>query len=392
MLPITDTFTHDYRGGQIVYGRGATGRLQALLEDRGLDRSLIVCGASVGSNADLMEPIRDGLGDGLVGVFDETTPAKSAETVFQGIDRIRASNPDVLVGVGGGSSLDIARQMSVFAADGRSLGDLREQAQAGTIDPPTETGALPVVVIPTTFAGADISSGGSIEVFSAAASPTDGPIRVGGNTMPVAMVYDPDLFETTPRAALRGSAMNGYDKGLETIYARDASPISDAMAVHGLRLLHDGLPRLGDPAAMERAVVGTILVQLHRSTAIIHAVGHGFSYRYDVQQGDVHAVVAPHVLRYILGRVDARRALLATALDVDRSGSADETAESIVDAVTALRDKLGCPTRLRDLESTRESDLPAIARFILEDPTIDRSPAALDPTVEAVEGILRAAW
>ncbi|HSR43081.1 MAG TPA: iron-containing alcohol dehydrogenase family protein [Longimicrobiales bacterium] len=386
-------FVHEHRGCEIVYGRGAVGRLGHLLAARGLERALVVCGARVGANDAVIEPVRRGLGGRLVGVFDGTTPEKSAEAVFAGIERMRRGGADVLVGLGGGSSLDVARQISVFAADGRSLGELRDAARRGPLDRPVDRGATEVVVIPTTLAGADLSAGGSVEVLPAHDSPTGDPVRVGGSAMPTAAVYDPDLFETTPAGPLLGSAMNGLDKGIETLYARDASPVSDAPAIHGVRLLRSALPRLDDAGAMEAAVAGVLLVQLQRKIGIVHAFGHGLSHRYDVQQGLAHAVLVPHVLSYLLGKVDGRRDLLAVALGVDPAPPTPEAlAEAIVGSVAGLRDALGLPDRLRDLGPVAEADLPAIAAYVRDDPPTARGPEGLEPTVDELEGVLRAAW
>ncbi|MFC4553183.1 iron-containing alcohol dehydrogenase family protein [Halorussus sp. GCM10023401] len=406
MLPVADDFEYEYRGCDIVYGRGCVDRLGAYLADRGLERALVVCGSNVGANDDLMEPIRDGLGDRLAGVFDGTTPDKRAESAFEVIDAMRDRDADALVGVGGGSSLDIARQASAFAADGRSLADLRTAARDGEVDSlaadrdPDDR--PPVVVIPTTFAGADVSAGGSIEVLPADESPTGHPVSARGSAMPVADFADPELFETTPTSALAGSAMNGFDKGIETPYARDADPVSDATAVHGLRLLTDALPRVvgddaggteaSDPEAMDRAVVGSLLVQLDRKVSVVHAFGHGFARRYDIQQGAVHAAVVPHVLRYLFSKVDASRDLLATGLGIDPEGRSDEVAEAVVERLEEFRDALGAPARLRDLPETQREDLPAIAEFVVDDPPMARAPEGLDPTAEAIEAVLREAW
>jgi len=404
MYPVPDAFEFDYRGTDVLYGRGRLRELGSELDDRGYGRALIVCGSNVGANDALMDPLRDGLGDRLAGVFDGTTPAKSVETVYEAIEAVREADADVLVAVGGGSSLDVARQTSVLAADGRSLAELRAAAREGALEAPDpDEPAAPVVVVPTTFAGADLSSGGSVEVLPPAESPTDQPVRVSGSVAPTAAVYDPDAFETTPAGALAGSAMNGFDKGIETIYARDADPRSDATAVHGLRLLRGSLPRLidddPDPGATERAVAGLILVQLDRKLSIVHAFGHGFARRYPVQQGVVHAVVVPHVLRYLLDRVDARRALLAAGLGVgDAPGDGGDgrsdaaAAERIVGRVIEVRDGLGLPTRLRALSGTDEDDLPAVAEFVVDDSPMRRAPAGLDPTVEDIEAVLREAW
>ncbi|MFC4449357.1 iron-containing alcohol dehydrogenase family protein [Halorussus aquaticus] len=399
MLPIADAFEYEYHGCDIVYGRGCAARLGEYLAERDLDRALVVCGSNVGANDDLMTPIEDGLGDRLAGVYDGTTPEKQAESAFEVVDAMRETDADVLVGVGGGSSLDVARQASVFAPDGRSFDDLRQEARDGEVRPPDSADERPpVVVVPTTFAGADVSSGGSIEVLSAAESPTGQPVSARGSAMPIADFADPALFETTPTGALAGSAMNGFDKGIETPYARDANPVSDATAVHGLRLLSDALPRVvgespADSAAMDRAVVGALLVQLERKVSVVHAFGHGFARRYDVQQGAVHAVVVPHVLRYLFGEVDAGRDLLANGLGIDPTDRSDaEVADAVVEAVAELRDALDAPTRLRDLPETREEDLPAIAEFVADDHPMERAPVGLDASAEDVEAVLREAW
>lgn len=403
MLPIADAFEYDHRGCDLVFGRGCVDRLGDYLAGRDLDRALVVCGSNVGANRDLMAPIEAGLGDRLAGVFDGTTPGKQAESAFEAIDAMREVDADALVGVGGGSSLDVARQASTFAADDRSLADLRKEARerGGEVAPPdSDPGERPpVVVIPTTFAGADVSAGGSLRVLSADESPTDQPVLASGSAWPVADFADPALFETTPASVLAGSAMNGLDKGIETPYARDANPASDATAVHGLRLLSDALPEVvgdgsgADADAMDRAVVGALLVQLDRKVSVVHAVGHGFARRYDVQQGAVHAVVVPHVLRYLFEEVDAARGLLAEGFGVETAGrSDDEIGEAVVEAVVSVRDALDAPTRLRDLPETREADLPAIAAFVVDDHPMERAPAGLDPSAEAIEAVLREAW
>jgi len=184
MLPIADAFEHEYQGCEILYGRGRVGDLGEQLGARGLDDALVVCGSNVGANDDLMSQVREGVGDRLAGVFDGTTPAKRVETAFDLLDRRAETGADVLVAVGGGSSLDIARQATVLDVDGRDLDDLRADAESGPDAlgslAPDGTPSIPVVVIPTTFAGADVSTGGSLEVLSADASPTGQPLSVSG--------------------------------------------------------------------------------------------------------------------------------------------------------------------------------------------------------------------
>jgi alcohol dehydrogenase len=384
-------FSFTYRGCEILYGRGRVGDLGEVLEANGLERALVVCGSNVGANEALMDPIAEGLGDRLAGVFDETTPAKRLETACDAVDRMEAVDADVLVGVGGGSSLDIARQASVLAADGRTQADLETAAREGTLSGLDAEPAVPTVVVPTTFAGADVSWGGSLVVLSAEESPTDQPITVSGEATPIADVADPDAFATSPRGALDGSAMNGFDKGIENLYARDGHPFSDAASIHGLGLLRTSLPRLSeaDPAALDRAVAGILLVQYERRASIIHAFGHAFARRYPVQQGDVHAVMAPHVLRYVLEEVPEVRWKLAAAFGVDTEG---DPTDAIVAEITRVRNALGVPRNAGDLEGADRSDIPALAEFTMNDWMMPQAPEGLDPTAEELQAVLKDAW
>ena len=258
-----------------------------------------------------------------------------------------------------------------------------------------------MAAVPTTLAGTDPSA------IAGITARRDGKLVRGGaydeRLMPAALLYDPELFRTTPHEMLCGSAMNGFDKAVETAYASAATPITDGTAARALKLLSEGLPALGDDdrddGTMYDAVVGTILAQYGCSRAddltlsLIHAFGHGIARGYDVQQGGAHGIVAPHVLRYLFGRVDGRRDLLAEGLGVEGgSGDPDATAEAVVRRVEAARDALGLPTWLRDVGDISEADLPDIAVNVAGDGLLPYCPDGLEPTVEDIEGVLREAW
>lgn len=398
MLPIADRFEETHAGCEVVYGRGRTEELGTYLADRGVADALVVCGSTVGANDDLLDPIRDGLGERHAGTFDETTPEKRVETAFGVLEAAAETGADALVAVGGGSSLDVARQATVLDADGRDLEDLKAAAGDGAVAPLTGEPTLPVVVVPTTFAGADISAGGSLSVLSAAASPTDQPVTVSGSAMPLAAFVDPAAFETTPRGVLARSAMNGFDKGVETLYTSAATPFTDATAVRGLNVLADALPALGDSVTVETAtpsLEGLLLVQYGISRpdggtlGLIHAFGHGLTAYSDIQQGAAHAVIAPHALRYLFGEVDGRRALLAAALGVE---DADDPAEAVVAAVADVRDGLGLPARLRDTDGPDPDQFTDVARAVVDDRLVVNLPEGLELTVEDMERVLEAAY
>jgi alcohol dehydrogenase class IV len=394
-------FRFDYDAPVLRFGRGSVADLGDELARQQLDKAFVVAGETVGTTPAVIDPVREGLGDRLAGVFAETTPEKRLATAFDAADRFADLGADAFVAVGGGSSIDVAKVASVLAAGDRS----REAAgtefgERGTVSVP-DGDLPPVVAVPTTLAGADIS-----QVAGITASPESGLVgeeRSGGvgdrRLMPAAVFHDPELAATTPASVLAGSAMNGFDKGIETLYAANATPVTDATAGRGLGLLARGLRDLGEngpsPETLEPVLEGLALVQYGISRpdgstlSLIHAFGHGLTAGYEVQQGVAHAVVAPHVLEFLFDEVDGRRDLLADALGV---GDADDPADAVVEEVAAVRDALGLPTRLRDVDGPEPGDFPAVAEHVVADSFAANVPAALDLTTDDVEAVLDAAW
>ena len=405
MQPITAPAPFDfaYRPGRIAYGDGAVEDLDVVIADAGAERGLVVTGETVGSTAAVMDPVRAGLGDRLAGVAAETTPAKRLASAAAVVEALDETGADALVAVGGGSSLDVAKAASVLAASDESVeAQAAHLAETGTLAIP-EGPLAPIVAVPTTLAGADLSQGAGV-----AAGPESGlEEEVAGGCsdprlFPAAVVADPQLVATTPREILAASAMNGFDKGIETLYAPTATPITDATASRGLQYLVGSLPQLrerGDLPTYARALAGTLLVQYGVSRpdattlSLVHAFGHGLRTVGDVHQGRAHAAVVPHVLRYVFAESGGRRDVLAGALDVDPDErTPDALAEGVVEAVAAVRDSLDLPRRLADLSGLERSDLPEVAAAVMADPLVENAPPGVAVTRADVEDVLDAAW
>ncbi len=394
------SFSHDFQPGAIHFGRGCVAGIGDRIETQGYERVLVVCGRNVGANRDLMDPLEAALAGFDVELFDETTPEKHLETVYDGVDRLRETDADVIVGVGAGSSLDVARFMRLLDGRYRPFDDLIAEIETeGTpAVPDRDDDLVPVYAVPTTFAGADLS------VAAAITHPTsDGgrveTIPVDKNLMPSNLFYDPALYETTPTDILAGSAFNGFDKALETVYSTFANPVTDATAVRALQYLRDALPNLrsDDPAVIDRAVVGMLLAQFGVSMPaqykcnVVHAFGHGLRNEFGVQQGIAHATMAPHVLKSLFNQVDGRRDVLAEGLVTGASADEDPAA-AVVAAVQDIRDGLDLPSRLRNLDGTSPDGLRNAAVLTHEDVFMSLGPDAFDPSIDDIEGILEQAW
>ncbi|EMA39384.1 alcohol dehydrogenase [Halococcus morrhuae DSM 1307] len=405
---VTEPFRFAYDAPTLRCGRHSAGELGEELAARGLERALVVSGQTVGSTPAVIDPVRSGLDERLAGVFAETTAEKRLATAAAGAERVRELDADCIVALGGGSSLDAAKQVSVLAARAAAADDDpataydaagTELAETGTLTVP-ET-VVPIVAVPTTLAGADVSQGGGVT-----ATPEGGLVgeSVSGGLsdaalLPAAVVADSALFATTPDDVLAASAMNGFDKGIETLYASTATPVTDATAIRGLSLYQDGLLAFGDgirePWVFDALARGSLLVQYGISRpdagtlSLIHSLSHGLTRGQPIQQGTAHGIVAPHALNYLFEHVDGRRDLLADALGM---ADADDTADAITTAVADVRDALGLPTRLRDVDGPEPDEFPAVAEAVLADGFMANVPADLNPTSEGIKAVLAAAW
>lgn len=405
MVETPDSFDFEYIPTKVVYGRGCVAQLGEVLDDRGVERALVICGSNVAANQDVMDPIKTGLDDKLVDIFDETTPEKYLETVLDGVDLMHEEDIDIVVGLGGGSSLNVARAMCSIAPLNRSRTEIIEEvAKTQEVPSPDEsTNPVPNVAIPTTMPGADISAGGSVYVKNEEQAPdSTGSGRIDANLsdprlMPEANFYDPDLYATTPMSVLAPSAMNGFDKGIETLYSRSTTPIANAHAIRGLQHYRAGLPNIAkadrNNPAYDHAVLATLLVQYGRKTNIIHTFGNGISLHYDIQQGAVHGIMAPHVLRYVFDNADGHRYRIAEGIEIETVEQTDEdVANSIIEEVIRIRNALDLPTRLRDVEGMKYDHFEDIAEEILDNYKHTRNPPGIDPTTEEIISVLEAAW
>lgn len=394
----TTNFTHDFRPGAIHYGRGCIDRLDEVLADRGLESVLVVTGQTIGATEAVMAPVAKGLGDRSSDIFDETTPGKALETVFAGIDLATQADVDAIVGIGGGSSLDVATGIAaLYESDYTLQTAYRDVIDDGVLELPDDRSFLPVISIPTTLAGADLSIAAGLVAHTN--SGAHEVIIADKSLMPIAFVYDPDLFDTTPMDVLAGSAINGFDKGVEAIYSRFANPVTDATAVRGLSYLRRSLPTLrtaDDPAVMERAVLGTILVQYGVSVPdaykinIVHAFGHALRNEFGMQQGIAHAVIVPHALRLIFEEGGGRPEVLAEGLVP--GAEPDDLRQAIIESVIEIRDGLELPSRLRDVPGTSRDRLRITAERVAEDDFLDIGPPSFDPSIDEIESTLSDAW
>lgn len=269
-----------------------------------------------------------------------------AEIVGIKAARAAAEDADGLIALGGGSAIDTAKAVS---------------AQTG----------LPVVSIPTTYSGAEWTSGFGIR---------DAPTRrkTGGEgARTVAIVYEPELTLSLPPRESAGSAMNALAHCAEALYTAGRSGETDAQALAGAPLISRWLPVVAGPGHYLNleARRGLLEGAMHAGAALRagaglgHAMAQALGGRYGLPHGTMNAVTLPAALRFNS---------IVAASELARFGKAIGSADPIarVSELTALAG----PPRLRDYQVPRQ-DLPELAQTVVELSAAKANPRPAPPDV-----------
>jgi maleylacetate reductase len=330
--PTARQFTYDALPGRVVFGAGASRRLLAAEVDRlGASRLLLI---ATEQERLLAEELSAVLGDRVVGVFTDVRPHVPVEVADRARAAAREARADALLSIGGGSTTGTAKAVAL------------------------ET-ALPVIAVPTTYAGSEVTPVWGM---------TEGRRKTTGTdrrVLPRVVVYDPDLTITLPPAITGPSAMNAVAHCVEAFYAPGANPITDLVAEEGIRALAGGVPvavqRPEDPGGRSETLYGAYLAGAAFAVAgsgLHHKVCHVLGGAYDLPHADLHTVVLPQVVAFQAPAMPDVMRRVARALG---ERGAQGAAAGLHDLALAI----GAPTALREI-GMREDDLDEAVGLVLE--------------------------
>ena len=328
-------FTVSPMPARVLFGAGALDRLPELVEALGARRVLVVAGAGRGS---LVERIGALLGERLVGVDARATmhvPAALATEVGVSAGRLRA---DLVVAAGGGSAIGLAKAVAL-------------------------AGGPPIVAVPTTYAGSEMTPIWGITRDGAKETGRDERVR------PRAVLYDPALTLGLPPRLAGPSLMNAVAHCVEALYAPDANPIVALLAAEGLRALAASAPRLvrepDDLAARTEALHGAWLAGLALGASTMglhHKLCHVLGGSFGLPHAETHAIVLPHAAAFNAPAAPAAMAAAAGALAAasGRPLAAPSVPRALHALVADVVAVAGAPASLREL-GLREADLTGAA-------------------------------
>ncbi len=330
---------------KVTFGPGTVESLPQEVERLAGKRILIITTASVAAKSPLLKRVEDLLGDCHVATFSEVRQHTPSGTVVAAVEAAQANHANMLVSLGGGSVIDATKACILALA-----------RDAGAF--------LPHVALPTTLSASEFSP-----MFGVTDEKTK--LKTGGSSPfvePQLAILDVDLTEHTPDWLWLASGIRALDHAVETVYAPNHQPATDATSLEAIRLIFKHLPVSvhGEQrrAARQQCQIASWLSFFGVSNITLglsHGLGREIGPRYDVPHGYTSAILLPKVMAYLLPETLERQALIAAAAGADVHGKAEpEAAVEAPAAVSHLVAELGLPQRLRDV-GVPEADLSSLA-------------------------------
>lgn len=321
-------------------------------------------------------------------LFGGVEPNPGMSVVERGGVALRAFGTagTVVVPVGGGSSMDTAKAVSLQAVN-------RVPAAELGYDNPALAPGLALVAVPTTAGtGAETNSFGVITDEAAGRKSYIGHPSL----LPQACILDPELTLGLPPAATAATGLDALTHSLESLLSRNPNPFAEALALQVVRTVAVFLPRAvadgADLEARSQLLFASHLAGIGQASGtgvgLVHALGHALGTRGRLPHGTALAAVLPEVLGFYLGTRDRELALMAVALGVVSGRDSEEVAaRSGISALAALIAAVGQRRTLAELGLGPEL-IPALVADALADPAINNSPRL--PSTDEATAILEA--
>ncbi len=361
------------------FGEGCLALLAEQVAALGGTRPLIVTDRGIVA-AGLIAPVESALQDaGLIAsVFDAVVADPPESIVIEAIARAKEVAADIVIGLGGGSSLDTAKVVAALAIDGAQ--PLSEIYGVGLL----AKRGLPTILIPTT-------SGTGSEV-TAISILTTGETTKAGIVSPHlfadAALLDPVLTAGLPADVTAATGIDAMVHAIEAYTGRHAkNPISDMLAVEALRLLTANIETAcsngSDMGAREAMLRGSMLAgQAFANSPVgaIHALAYPLGGIYHIPHGLSNALVMPHVMRFNVPAAAVLYAQLADALNIPQgsSNSTEARAESFIDYLEDLAVKVRAPRKLREIGIAEDAVDELAEAAMLQTRLLVNNPRELD--------------
>ncbi|MDR3457415.1 MAG: iron-containing alcohol dehydrogenase [Verrucomicrobiae bacterium] len=346
---------------RIVFGNGCAANCVEVFAHRGAKRVLLVADKFVRPQlVSLVEALRRA---GCEVVENGFVPPEPTRDFFESaLLEARAARIDSVLGVGGGSVIDVAKLIAALARSPQKISEVFGINLLSARE-------LPLVCLPTTAGtGAEVSPNAIL--LDAADELKKGV--VSPHLVPDAAFIDPLLTLSVPPAVTAATGLDALTHCIEAYANKFAHPITDSYALRGITLIAANLLAAVNDGRNVEARAALALGSLYGglclgpvNTAAVHALSYPLGGKFHIAHGVANALLLPHVSRFNISAAPERYADISVALGLARNGAALTTAEHGVEFLSRLSRDCGVPQKLSELNIPRTA-IPGLAKSAMQ--------------------------
>ena len=318
-------------------------------------------------------------------VFTDIEPEPSDNTALKAAQAAREVGADLIIGIGGGSNMDVAKAVSVLATNEITLDELRAQPQFAQP-------GLKKILVPTTA-----GTGSEVTAFSMLTNHENNKkiSLVDAMLITEVAILDPELTRTAPPSVTAYSGMDALVHAIEAFTSLFATSLTDMFAVQAMKLIMGNIRKAysdgEDMEARAAMLEGSMLAGIafgHAGVTAVHAFSHPLGVTYNIPHGTANTIMLPCIMEFNQEANPARFAMVAAHLGIEVTGL-DERGAALktVEALRELIADIDLPADLKSFDA-RESDIPEMAGAVIADvPIMFCNPRKME--LEDAEAIYR---
>lgn len=355
---------------RIVYGTGCIKNLPDEIRQMKHERPLIITDKGLIA-AGVVKHITDILEEANIEyeIFDGIQPNPRDTTVMEAAKFAEEKNIDMLIAIGGGSSMDTAKSIGVILKEGGEIGDYEG---LGKVSQPITD----LVAIPTT-----VGTGSEVTFWSVITdTKRHFKMSVGSPLIAARLaLVDPNLVETLPPSIVAATGMDALTHAIEGYTGKLSEPITDACGIYAIEMIGKNIRNAvynSDPDARGKLLLGSLIAGMcfgNSDIAGVHCMGEAMGGLYDLPHGISMAIMLPYVMEYNCVACIDKYIRIAKALGENVEGLSErDAAYKAVEAVRKLNEDLAIPT-LSEV-NVKAEDIPELAERSAVNVSVDSNP------------------
>ena len=362
------------------HGAGAIQSISAEITGRGFAKAF-VCSDPDLIKFNVTKKVTDILDEAKIPyeIYSEIKPNPTIENVQSGVAAFKASGADVIVAIGGGSSMDTAKAIGIIVTN-PEFADVRSLEGVA----PTKNKCVPIIAVPTT---AGTAAEVTINYVITDAEKNRKMVCVDVHDIPVVAVVDPDMMSSMPKGLTAATGMDALTHAIEGYITKGAWALSDMFHLEAIRIISQNLRGAvnNTPEGREGMALGQYIAGMGFSNVglgIVHSMAHPLGALYDTPHGIANAIILPTVMEYNAEAAGEKYREIARAMGVEKVDkmSPKKYRKAAIDAVKKLAADVGIPSSLKDI--VKEEDIPFLAQSAYDDACRPGNPR--DTSVEEI--------